>query len=100
MLWASLWAWLAVLRRGSAFAACSGLFTGWARAAWLCLGGFTGGLTLFGVLFGTLCLNARFGFFKLLASMIDMLLLQFTARVAVQIDALRANLDAVQVPPA
>lgn len=57
-------------------------------------------LHVFGVLFGTLCLNARFGFFKLLASMIDMLLFQFTARIAVQVDALRANFDAVQVTPA
>ncbi|MNP48650.1 hypothetical protein D3C76_1427850 [compost metagenome] len=28
-LWASLWAWLAVLRCGSAFATCSRFFTGW-----------------------------------------------------------------------
>lgn len=99
-LWASLWARLAVFRRGSAFATCSRLFTGWARTAWRGIGGFTGGFTFFGVLFGTLCLNARFGFFKLLASMIDMLLFQFTARIAVQVDALRANFDAVQVTPA
>lgn len=99
-LWASLWARLAVFRRGSAFATCSGLFTGWTRTARSGIGGFAGGFTFFGVLFGTLCLNARFGFFKLLASMIDMLLLQFTARIAVQIDALRANLDAVQITPA
>ncbi len=75
-------------------------FTGWARTAWRGIGRFTGGFTFFGVLFGTMCLNARFGFFKLLASMIDMLLFQFTARIAVQVDALRANFDAVQVTPA
>ncbi|MNH36723.1 hypothetical protein D3C79_975430 [compost metagenome] len=51
-------------------------------------------------MFGTLCLNARFGFFKLLAGMIDMLLFQLTARITVQIDALRANFDTVQITPA
>lgn len=98
-LWASLWARLAVFRRGSAFATCSGFYRldadGAERHRQI-----RRRLHVFGVLFGTLCLNARFGFFKLLASMIDMLLLKFTARIAVQIDALCANLDTVQITPA
>lgn len=46
-------------------------------------------LRVFRLLFSTLCLNTRFRFFKLLASMLDMLLVQLTAWVAVKIDVLR-----------
>ncbi|MNJ72218.1 hypothetical protein D3C77_688440 [compost metagenome] len=95
-----LWARLAVLCCGSAFTTYGWLFTGRTRTTRLGSGRLTSSFTFFGILFGTLCLNARFGFFKLLASMIDMLLFQLTARVTVQVYTLGANFDTVQVTPA
>lgn len=74
-------------------------FTGWARTAWRGIGGFTGGFTFWRFVRHAVPERALW-LLLLLASMIDMLLFQFTARIAVQVDALRANFDAVQVTPA
>jgi hypothetical protein len=59
-----------------------------------------GGFAFFRLLRFTLRLDAGFCFFKLLAGVSDMLLFQFAARVAVEVNADCARLNAVQVAPA
>jgi hypothetical protein len=97
---ASLGARLAALWRGSSFTTYRRFFTGRTRTTRFGGSRFTGGFTFFGVLLCTLSLDARFGLFKLLTGMIDMLLLQLTARVPVKVNALCANFNAVQITPA
>ncbi len=57
-------------------------------------------LRFFALLFCTLCLNACFGFFKLLTRMLDVLLVQLTHRGCRQDPRESRGFDTVQVTPA
>ncbi|CSR61672.1 Uncharacterised protein [Shigella sonnei] len=86
----------------------SAFFAAWRGRTWLAfaarcvffLTSSCGSFAFFRLLFSTLCLNTRFRFFKLLASMLYMLLVQLTAWVAVKIDTRCAGFNTVKITPA